>query len=67
MVAKEAAQGSEAAVDRCRPTRKGLHSSTSQLNVGTFCGIRWVLSVDTWVITRHKLDTKRLSDQNGLA
>jgi hypothetical protein len=41
---------------------RGLQSSTSQLSVRTFCGIRWVLSVDRWVITRHKLDTKRLTD-----
>jgi hypothetical protein len=45
---------------------KGLHSSTSQLDVSTFCGRRWIPSVDRWVITRHKLDTKSLTDQNGL-
>jgi hypothetical protein len=27
-------------------------------------GMRWVPSLDRWVITRHKLDTKRLADQN---
>ena len=45
---------------------RGLHSSTSHLNVSTFCGIRWVPSGDRWAITRHKLNTKRLIDQNGL-
>jgi hypothetical protein len=34
----------------------GLHSSTSQLNVSTFCGTRLVPSIDMWVITGHKLD-----------
>jgi hypothetical protein len=28
------------------PGGRGLHSSTFQLNVSTFCGIRWVPSVD---------------------
>jgi hypothetical protein len=27
------------------PVIRGLHSSTSQLSVSTFCGIRWVPSV----------------------
>jgi len=31
-----------------------------------FSWTRWVLSADMWVITRHKLDTQRLVDQNGL-
>jgi hypothetical protein len=48
------------------PRPRGLHSFTSQLNVCTFCGIRWVPSVDRWVITRYKVDTKRLTEQNGL-
>jgi hypothetical protein len=48
------------------PSGRGLHTSTFQLNVSTFCGIRWVPSVDGWVVTRHKLDTKRLTDQNGI-
>jgi hypothetical protein len=46
----------------------GLHSSTSQLNVSTFRGIRSVginLSVNRWVVTRHKLDRKRHADQKG--
>jgi len=45
---------------------RGSHSPTSQLNVSTLCGIRWVASIDEQVITRKKLDTKRLTDQNGL-
>jgi len=49
-----------------RPVSRGLHSSTSQLNVSTFRGICWVPTVDIADITRHKLDTKRLADQNGL-
>ena len=44
---------------------RGLHSSISQLNVSVFEGMLWVLSVDWWVITRHKLDTKRVTNQNG--
>ena len=44
---------------------RGLHSSNSQLNVCTFRGIRWVPSADRWVITRHKLKTKRFTDQTG--
>ena len=36
---------------------RGLHSSTFQLNVSTFCGIRWVPSVGRWFMTHHKLDT----------
>jgi len=28
--------------------------------------MRWIPSVDGWVITRDRLDTKRLTDQNGL-
>ena len=47
------------------PRGMGLHSSTSQLDLSTFCGIRWVPSVDSLVITRHKLDTNRLTYQNG--
>jgi hypothetical protein len=47
------------------PEVRGLHSSASQLNVGTFRGIHLVPSVDRYVITRHKLDTKRPGDQNG--
>jgi len=27
------------------PTIRGLHSSTSRLNLSSFCGIRWVVSV----------------------
>jgi len=52
---------------------RGLHSSTSQLNVSNFCGIRWVPQylqyisyVGHTVITRHELGTQRLTDQNGL-
>jgi len=45
---------------------RGSHSSTSQLNVSTLCGIRWVPSVYRWVTTGHKLDSKRLTAQNGL-
>ena len=45
---------------------RGSHSSTSQLNVSTFCGTRLVPSLDMWVITRHKLDTQRLTNQTGL-
>ena len=41
---------------------RGLHSSTSQLNLSASCGTLWVRAVDRWDITRHKLDTKRLSD-----
>ena len=44
---------------------RGLHSSTSQLNVSTFGWIRWVPSVERRVITHHSLDTKRLTDQTG--
>jgi len=44
----------------------GLHSSTPQHNVTILGGIRWVPSVDIWVLTRHKLDTKWLTYQNGL-
>ena len=43
-----------------------LNQSTLQLNVSTFCGIRSVPSVERWVIARHEMDTKRLTDQNGL-
>jgi hypothetical protein len=43
---------------------RGLHSSTSLLNVSTVCEIRLAASVDIWVTTRHKLNTKRLTDQN---
>ena len=46
---------------------RGLHSSFSRLKVSTSCGIRWVPSLDRRVITRHKLNTKRLTDQNGLS
>ena len=45
---------------------RGLHSSTSQLNVSIFCRIHWSPSGDRWVITRHRLDTQRITDQNGL-
>jgi hypothetical protein len=38
------------------PNARGLHSSTSQLNVSTVCGMRWVPLLDRWVITRHTLD-----------
>jgi len=31
-----------------------------------FCGIRWLPSLDRRVITRHKLNTKWLTDLNGL-
>jgi hypothetical protein len=47
------------------PGGKGLHSSTSQLNVRTVYGTHCVPWVDMSVITQHKLDTKRLTDQNG--
>jgi len=46
-----------------------LHSSTFQLNVSTFCGIGWVISLPSskmmWVITCDKLE--RFIDQNGLS
>jgi len=32
----------EAAASAQLPARRGSHSSTSRLNVSTFCGIRWV-------------------------
>jgi hypothetical protein len=40
-----------------RPPGRDLHSSTSQLNVCTLYGIRWVPSVYMWVVTRHELYT----------
>jgi hypothetical protein len=49
-----------------RPPLRGLQSSTFQLNVSTYWGLQWVRLVDRWVTTRHKLDTKLLTDQNGL-
>jgi len=45
---------------------RDLHLSTSQLNVSTCCGIRWVPLADGWVITGHKLTTTRLTDLSGL-
>ena len=48
-----------------QPPPRGLHSSTYQLHTSNFSGTLWVPSVYRWVITRHKLDTKRLTDQNG--
>ena len=42
---------------------RGLHLSTSQLNVSTYCGILLVPPVDRWVITRQKLNTQRLTRQ----
>ena len=45
---------------------RGLHSSTSHLNVSTFCGTRWVASVYMLVIIRHRLDKQRLTDNFGL-
>ena len=47
------------------PSGRGLHSSTSRLNASNLCGLRWVPSLDRQVMTRHKLNTKRLTDQNG--
>jgi hypothetical protein len=35
-------------------------------NVSSICGILWVPSACKWVTARHKLDTKRLTVQNGL-
>ena len=64
------------------PEVRGLHSSTYQLNISTSSGIRWVPSVahnistfsgicwvpsaDRWVTTRHKLDTNRITQHNGI-
>jgi len=44
----------------------GAYTLPLQLNVSEFCGILWLPVVDTWVITRQKLDKKRLTDQNSL-
>jgi hypothetical protein len=49
---------------------RGLHSSPSQLNISTFLwealsGFSCVLQYQ-WVITRLELETKRLTNQNGL-
>ena len=46
--------------------RQGLTLVHFSAELSTFCGTRWV-PVDVWVITRHKLDTQRLTDQNGLS
>jgi signal recognition particle GTPase len=50
------------------PPTRGLHSSTSQLNVNTLgdrVGGYSSVYQDRWVTTRHKLDTRRLTGQNG--
>jgi hypothetical protein len=56
----------ECQVEKIAGLGRGLHSPTSQLNVSTFCGIRWVPSVDRRFINRHNVDTQRLTDHNGL-
>jgi hypothetical protein len=48
-------------------TSQGLtlvHFSAQRKHI---CVTRWVPSVDRWVMTRHKLDAKRLTDQNGIS
>ena len=65
-VAAAALPTTAAAAAAVLPTARGLHSSTSQLNVSTLCRIRCVPSFGRWVIIRHELVTKWLTDQNGL-
>jgi hypothetical protein len=45
---------------------RGLHLSTSQLNVSKLLWVTLGTTADRRVIARHKLDTKQLTDKSGL-
>jgi len=42
-----------------------VHLAAQRSSTKHFCGTRWAPTVDVWVITRHKLDTQLLTEQNG--